>query len=144
MQSASQPREFTASAAQTAPVSKKTVWAGRTISTLAVLFLVFDGVGKVMKESHVMEGSARLGYPAGLTVGTGILLLACTVIYVIPGTAVFGAILLTGYLGGATAVQLGVGTPLFETLFPVIFGVLIWAGLFLRDDRLRKLLPLRS
>ena len=74
----------------------------------------------------------------------GILLLTCTVIYVIPRNSALGAILLTGYLGGATAIQLRAGNPLFETLFPVMFGVLVWGGLFMRDDLYRTLIPLRS
>ncbi len=73
----------------------------------------------------------------------GVLLLVCTAVYVIPRTAVLGAILLTGYLGGATAAQVRVNHPLFETVFPVMFGVLIWAGAVLREDRLRALIPLR-
>jgi hypothetical protein len=84
-----------------------------------------------------------LGYPASLAVGIGGLLLACVVVYAIPGTSILGAILLTGYLGGAVATHVRVSDPLFETLFPVIFGVLTWAGIFLRDDRLRTLIPLR-
>ena len=131
------------SGAQTASVSKMSLWAGRIISALVVLFLLFDGVTKVLKVAPVLEASARLGLPANLIVGIGSLLFACVVVYAIPGTSIFGAILLTGYLGGAVAANVRVGDPLFETLFPVIFGVLIWAGIFLRDDRLRTLIPLR-
>jgi hypothetical protein len=96
-----------------------------------------------MKVAPVLEASARLGLPANLIVGIGSLLLACVVVYAIPGTSILGAILLTGYLGGAVATQVRVSDPLFETLFPVIFGVLIWVGIFLRDDRLGTLIPLR-
>ncbi len=143
MQSATQASEFAHSATQTAPFSKKRLWAGRIISALAVLFLLFDAITKLMKVAPVLEASARLGYPASLAVGIGSLLLACVVVYAIPGTSILGAILLTGYLGGAVAANVRVGDPLFETFFPVIFGVLIWAGIFLRDDRLRTLIPLR-
>ncbi len=129
------------SANQTVPVSKKTLWTGRVISTLVVLFLAFDGVMKMVKEVHVRQATARLGYPESLIVGIGILLLACTAVYVIPRTSILGAILLTGYLGGATATHLRVGEPFY---FPVVFGVLVWGELFLREDRLRALLPLRS
>jgi hypothetical protein len=129
---------------QTVTVSKKKLWAGRIISGLAVLFLVFDGVAKVMKVAPVLEACARLGFPQNLVVGIGTVLLACVVVYIIPRTSVLGAILLTGYLGGAVATQLRAGSPLFDTLFPIIFGALIWAGIFLRDDRLRALVPLRS
>jgi DoxX-like family len=136
--------KFMQSATQTASVSKKRLWAGRIMSALAVLFLTFDGVTKVVKEVHVLAATAQLGFPESTIVGIGILLLGCTALYVIPRTSTIGAILLTGYLGGATASQVRVGKPLFDTLFPVIFGVLIWGGLFLRDERLRALVPLQD
>jgi hypothetical protein len=129
---------------QAAPVSMKAVWTGRVISGLAVLFLLFDGVTKVMKVAPVLQASAQLGFPVSLIVAIGAVLLICTVIYAIPSTSILGAILLTGYLGGAVAVQARIGNPLFETLFPVIFGVLVWAGIVLRDNRLRTLIPLRK
>ena len=132
------------SATETAPVSKKTVWAGCIISALPVLFLLFDGVAKLIKPAPVVEATVRLGYPESLIPGLGILLLVCTVVYVVPRTAVLGAILLTGYLGGATATHVRIGDPIFPILFPSIVGVLIWGGLFLRDKRLRELIPLRS
>jgi len=131
------------SSTQSAPVSKTSLWTGRVLSALVVLFLLFDGVTKVMKEAHVMAAAAQLGFSVREIVGIGILLLVCTAFYVIPRTSILGAILLTGYLGGATAIQVHLGNPLFETLFPVIFGVLVWAGIFLRDDQLRALVPLR-
>ena len=132
------------SAVQTAPVSKKMSWAGRIISALTVLFLLFDSVIHVMKIAPVVEAFAELGYPVSLAFGLGILELVCLVVYVIPRTSVLGAILLTGYLGGAIATQLRVGNPLFsQALFPVYVGVLVWAGVFLRDNRLRALIPLR-
>lgn len=96
-----------------------------------------------MQEGHVMAASAQLGFSAKAIVGIGILLLVCTIIYLVPQTSILGAVLLTGYLGGAIASQVRIGKPLFDVLFPVIFGVLIWAGIFLREDRLRILLPLR-
>ena len=129
---------------QPAPVSPKAVWAGRILSALAVLFLLFDGVTKIMKAAPVLQASAQLGYPVSLIVSIGAVLLICTGIYAIPRTSVLGAILLTGYLGGAVASQARIGNPLFETLFPIIFGALIWAGIFLREDRLRALIPLRK
>jgi hypothetical protein len=106
-----------------------------------VLFLLFDGIIKVMKVAPVLQAFARLGYPENLAIGIGILLILCTVVYAIPRTAVLGAILLTAYLGGATATHVRAGEPFY---FPVLFGVLVWTGLFLREDRLRALLPLRS
>ncbi len=126
---------------QTAPVSMKMLWAGYIISALPVLLLLFSGVMKLMKPASVMEGFTHLGYPASFALGIGITEIACAVVYVIPRTSVLGAILLTGYLGGATATHVRVGDPFF---FPIILGVLVWGGLFLRDDRLRTLLPLRS
>jgi hypothetical protein len=131
------------SAAQKAAVSKKGLWGGRIISAVVVLFLTFDGVSKLVKEAHVREATAQLGFPESTIVGIGILLLGCTALYVIPRTSILGAILLTGYLGGATASQVRIGKPLFDTLFPAVFGMLIWAGIFLRDERLRALIPLR-
>jgi hypothetical protein len=97
-----------------------------------------------VKPIQVVEGSVRLGVPISLSVTIGTVLLVCTILYAIPRSAFLGAILLTGYLGGAVAIQLRVGSPMFETIFPVIFGVLIWAGLFLRDARLRSLILHRS
>ena len=87
---------------------------------------------------------ARFGYPARLAPVIGTILIACVAVYVVPPRSILGAILLTGYLGGATEFNVRAGTPPFETLFPVIFGVLVWLGLFLRDERLRALIPLRS
>jgi len=129
----------------TAPVSKKMLWAGRIISGLAALFLLFDGIFKLIKPAPVVEGTIRLGYHESVIIPLGIVLTACTLVYVIPRTCVLGAILLTGYLGGAVATHVRVGDPLFSNiLFPVYVGVLIWLGLYLRDDRLRALVPLRS
>ncbi len=133
------------SATHAAPVSKRMLWAGRIISGLAVLFLLFDSAIKLMKLPPAVEGTVRLGYPESLVLGVGIVELVCILVYVIPRTSVLGAILLTGYLGGATATNLRVGNPLFtHVLFPIYVGVLVWGGLFLRDHRLRELIPLRS
>ena len=130
---------------QTAPVSKKTLWAGRIISGLLALFLVFDSVLKFAKPAPVVEGTIKLGYPESVILTLGIVLLTGTVLYLIPPTSVLGAILLTGYLGGAVATHVRVGDPLFtHVLFPVYVGVLLWLGLYLRDGRLRALVPLRS
>lgn len=132
------------SSAEVGPVSKGRLWAGRIVSALVVPFLLFDSVTKVLKVAPVMQASAQLGYPVSTIVGIGITLLACTIIYVIPQTSVLGAILLTGYLGGAIASNVRIGNPSFNTIFPIVFGVLIWAGIFLRDARLGALIPLRS
>jgi hypothetical protein len=133
------------SVAQTAPASKSTSWTGRILSALAVLFLLFDGVIKLTKIAPVAESFARLGYPASIAVGIGILELACVAAYVIPRTSILGAILLTGFLGGATASHVRIGDPLFShVLFPTYVGLLVWGGLYLREARLRALVPLRS
>lgn len=124
--------------------SKKILWAGYVVSALPVLFLLVDGVMKLFKPAFVVEATVKLGYPESVIVGLGIVLLVCTVFYAIPRTAVLGAILLTGYLGGAVATHVRVGESLFPILFPVIIGALLWLGLYLRDDRLRKLMPLRN
>jgi DoxX-like family len=128
------------SVTQTYPVSKKMLWAGYVIGALPVLLLLMSAVMKLIKPPPVVEGFAHLGLPESLALGLGILELACTMAYVIPQTSVLGAILLTGYLGGATVTHLRVGDPFF---MPVILGILIWGGLYLRDARLRALIPLR-
>lgn len=132
------------SGAQTAPTSKAMLWTGRVISGLAILFLVFDGVTKVLKVPAVMKAAAELKFSDGQIVAIGIVLLICTAIYTIPRTAILGAILLTGYLGGAISIQMHAGNPMFETLFPGIFGVLVWAGIFFQDSRLRAMIPMKS
>jgi len=130
---------------QTPPVSRKKLWAGRIISALPVVFLLVDSIMKIFKPPVVVKATVELGYAETVIVSLGILLLTCTVLYVIPRTSLLGAILLTGYLGGAVATNVRVGNPLFtHILFPVYLGVLIWLGLYLRDERLRSLLPLRK
>ena len=126
---------------QTPPVSKKVLWAGYIMSALPVLMLLFSAAMKFAKPPPVVEGFKHLGLPESLVLGLGVLELGCTLLYVIPRTSVLGAILLTGYLGGAILAHLRVGDPFFG---PVIFGVLVWGGLFLRDPRLRALIPFRS
>ena len=126
---------------QAAPVARKVLWAGRVASALPVLLLLFSSAMKFLKPPALVEEMGRLGYPESLTLGIGILELACTLLYVIPRTSVLGAVLLTAYLGGATATHVRIGDPFFG---PVVLGVLVWGGLFLRDPRLRALIPLRS
>ncbi|MGH9338851.1 MAG: DoxX family protein [Acidobacteriota bacterium] len=124
--------------------SKKMLWAGRVMSALPALFLLVDGAMKLVKPEPVVKATVELGYAEAVILPLGVVLLACTILYLIPRTAVLGAILLTGYLGGAVATHVRAGQGLFEVLFPVVFGALLWGGLVLRDDRLRSLIPLRN
>ena len=126
---------------QTSHVSKTMLWTGYVLSALPVLMLLFSGAMKVVNAASVVEGFAHFGYPDNVAFGIGVVELISAVLYVIPQTSVLGAILLTGYLGGATATHLRVGEPF---IFPILLGMLVWGGLFLRDTRLRALLPLRS
>jgi hypothetical protein len=128
----------------TVPTSQKMLWTGRVLSALPILFLLFDAVAKLIKPAPVVQATVQLGYPESVITGLGIVLLACTILYAIPRTSVLGAILLTGYLGGATATHVRVGAGLFPILFPGLLGVLIWGGLYLRDERLRALIPWRG
>jgi hypothetical protein len=130
-----------ATAAQTAPTSKTMLWAGRIISALPVLLMVFFGAYGLLNRAKVAPGFAHYGYPDGALVPICIVEIVCAIIYAIRQTSVFGAILLTGYLGGATATHVRVGEPFY---FPIIVGVLVWLGLYLRDARLRALVPLRT
>jgi hypothetical protein len=114
------------------------LWTARILGALLLLFLVMDGAGKVMRLAPYVEGTAKVGFPDGSLVPLGLVLLASTLLYAIPRTAVLGAVLLTGYLGGATATHVRMGQPF---VFPVVFGVLVWACLYLRDARIRALLP---
>ncbi|MBA8877651.1 DoxX family protein [Phyllobacterium myrsinacearum] len=129
---------------QMTTISNKALWTGRVFSGLVVLFLIFDFGIKLVPLDVVTQSLAELGYPAtlGMARGLGVLLLICTVLYVIPQTSILGAILLTGYLGGAVATHLRIGSPVFShLLFGVYLGLLIWGGLYLRDPRVRALIP---
>lgn len=128
----------------TETVSKPALWIGRVISALAILFLAFDSVIKIMQLPQAVEPTTKLGYAASVLPGIGILELACLILYVIPRTAVLGAILLTGYLGGAIATHVRAGSDTFSVIFPVIIGALLWGGLFLRNRQLRALVPLQQ
>ena len=125
---------------RSAPLSKPLLWVGWILSVLPVLMVVVSAVMKFVKPPELIEGFAHLGLDLRLAVGLGVLELACTILYLIPRTAVLGAILLTGYLGGAIATHLRVADPFFP---PILLGVLLWGGLYVRDTRLRALLPLR-
>ena len=131
------------SSLQSATGSKLRSRTGWTLTALSGAVLVFDGVGKLMMPAPFVEATGRLGFPVSLIPGVGVLLLVCTLVYLVPRTAVLGAVLLTGFFGGAVAIQLRAGSPMFESLFPVIFGILMWAGIYLRECRLIAILPLR-
>ncbi len=120
---------------------KIALWTGRVLSALPALFILSSGVNAMTKSQQVLDGMSHLGYPSHTAPIIGALALVASILYLIPRTAVLGAILLTGYLGGAVASHLRVGDP---TFFAVIFGVLLWGGLYLRDERVRDLIPLRS
>lgn len=131
--------------AATPPVSKTAFRVGLLLSVLAVLFLLFDGVIHILRIAPVVEAFKQLDYPVETAVPLGIVELVCLAAYVWPRSAVLGAVLLTGYLGGAVAIHVRAGSSLFgETLFPVYVGLMVWGGLYLRDERLRALFPLRN
>ena len=126
-----------------ASISNKQLWAGRILSGLPALFMLFDGSMKLFKPAPVVKATVQLGYHESVIVGLGVVLLASTFLYLVPRTALLGAVLLTGYLGGAVASNVRAGQPLFNITFPIFFGALVWGGLWFRDSRVRELLPLR-
>ena len=129
------------SKSETGSHSKGQRLTGIVLSGIAILFLLFDSVGKLLKVAPVIAGTAQLGYPESVIRPIGLILLLCVVIYVTPRTAVLGAVLLTGYMGGAIATHVRVGSPLLtHVLFPVYVSIFVWAGLFLRDARVRQVL----
>jgi len=132
---------ITQAAASSVPVSNKMLWTGRVISAPPILLMLLSAALKLAKPAPVVQGFARAGYPESLLLSLGILEILCCVVYMIPRTSILGAILMTGYLGGATATNVRIGDPSFP--LPVLLGVFVWGGLYLRDVRLRALLPLR-
>lgn len=129
-------------AAQAQGISRKRLWTGRILTGLCSAFMIMDGVMKLFKPSFVVQASAQLGYPESTLVGIGIALLVSTALYLIPRTSVLGVVLLTGYLGGAVASGVRALAPTFNIAFPVIVACIAWGGLWLRDSRIRALLPL--
>jgi hypothetical protein len=130
-----------------ATTSRKRLWAGRILGGVAVLFLLFDATMKLLRLPPAVQGTVELGYPESVILGIGLVQLACVVLYAIPRTAIVGAVLLTGYLGGAIATHVRVGNPIFShVLFPIYVAALVWGALYLRDARVRGLLapPPRS
>jgi hypothetical protein len=129
------------STTQAASVSKTGLWAGRILSALPVLLFVFTGLFSLLKPATALQGFARYGYPEGAMLRIVVVEIACAIVYAIPRTSILGAILMTGYLGGATATHVRVGEPPF---LAILVGVVVWVGVYLRDERLRALIPLRS
>jgi len=132
--------------AETAPVSKPARWTGRVLSGLVIVFLLFDGAVKLVPWPIVTETMDRMGYGSSESLARtlGVITVACTVLYSIPPTSILGAILLTGYLGGAMASHVRIGSPLFShTLFGLYLGLMVWGGLWFRDGSLRDLIPWR-
>ncbi|WP_315834513.1 DoxX family protein [Bradyrhizobium prioriisuperbiae] len=124
--------------------SRTMLWTGRVMSGLVILFLLFDGAIKLVPLDIVIETSRELGIPTSLARTLGVLTLVCTLLYAIPTTSVLGAVLMTGYLGGAIYVHILNGSPLFtHTLFSIYLALLMWGGLYLRDPDLRRLFPFR-
>jgi hypothetical protein len=131
-------------ATQSKPKNKFTLWTGRILSGLCILFLLVDSIMKIVRASPSVEGTVGLGFSDGLTRPLGIIILIFTILYIIPRTSVFGAMLLTAHLGGAAAIfiQKFQGHPGF--LFPVVFCVVLWVGLYLRNEQLRAVVPMQK
>jgi hypothetical protein len=130
---------------QTPPLSNAAVWPGRVMSGLVIVFLLLDGAMKLVPLDIVLTTSEQMGIPGSLARPLGVITLLCTILYAFPRTSVLGAILLTGYMGGAIASHLRLGDPLLtHTLFGLYLGLLAWGGLYLRSPRLRALIPLQA
>jgi hypothetical protein len=125
-------------------ISGTRLWTGRVLTGLVGAFCIMDGAMKLAKPVFVVQATKQLGYPESTIVGIGVALLACTLLYLIPRTSVLGAVLLTGYLGGAVATNVRAQQPLFNIIFPVVFACMAWGGLWLRDRRIAALLPLKA
>jgi DoxX-like family len=125
-----------------ASVSRKALWTGRILSGLAAAFMAMDGMMKVLELPVAVEGTVKLGFPPGVIFGLGLIQLAMLALYLIPRTAALGAVLWTGYLGGAIATHVRLGNPLFShVLFPTYVAAFFWLGLWMRDLNLRAVLP---
>lgn len=120
------------------------LWTGRVLSGLAILFFLFDGVAKLVKPAVVVTATVGLGFPESEIVGIGVTLLICTALYIFPRTSILGAVLLTGYLGGAIASKVRIHAPTFDIGFAIVFAAIVWGGLWLRNPRLRTILPLQA
>src|SRR5919197_1034780 len=138
------PMEATQMSTNTNEISRKRLWTARTLSVLSAAFFIVDGVMKLAKPAVVVQATKQLGYPESTIVGIGVVLLSSTLLYLSPRTSILGAVLLTGYLGGAVATNVRAEQPMFNVVFPVIMASLAWGGLWLRETRLQHLLPLKN
>jgi hypothetical protein len=130
--------------AQSEGHSKTWTRIGWVLSAITMLFMLFDAGGKLFLESHVVESTTKIGFPVAAIRPIGVIALLCTILYAVPRTAILGAILLTGFYGGAVASKIRIEDPLFSSiLFGVYFGIIAWGGLYLRDEKLRALIPFR-
>jgi DoxX-like family len=134
----------TAFHASTNQISRTRLWTGRVLTGLVGAFCIMDGAMKLAKPAFVVQATKQLGYPESTIVGIGVALLVCTLLYLIPRTSILGAVLLTGYLGGAVATNVRAEQPLFNIVFPVIFACMAWGGLWLRESWLKELLPVKT
>lgn len=130
--------------AKTTAGSKAVAWTGYVLSGLAIVFLLLDTVIKVVQAAPAVESTVQLGYPAEYVVLLGVAELVCLALYAFPRTAVLGAIMLTGWFGGAMATHVRAGSPAFSVIFPILIGLMVWGGLYLRDARLREIFPFRK
>ena len=130
-------QNFTTDLPHHQPMSGTRIWIGRILSGIVSAFLLFDGAMKLFKPAFVVKATVELGYPESALIGIGVVLVLSTLLYLVPRTAIFGAVLLSAYLGGAVATHVRVSAPLFNILPQAIFGCLVWVGLYLRDRRLR-------
>jgi hypothetical protein len=138
------PRQAAVAAAGTNELSRKRLWTGRVLIGLSGAFLILDAGMKLFKPPFVVQATVHLGYPESAIVGIGVALLVSTLLYLMPRTSILGAVLLTGYLGGAVATNVRAEQPVFNIVFPVIFAGIAWGGLWLRDPRLERILALKS
>jgi hypothetical protein len=136
---ASSTRHEDAAPGSVAGGARKQLWTGRVLSGLGALFLAFDGAVQVLALPFAVDATVQLGYPADVLPALGLVELVCLVVYLVPRTAPLGAVLWTGYLGGAVATHVRVGNPAFETVFPIVVAAVLWTGLALRDARVRAL-----
>jgi hypothetical protein len=144
MQTIAQDNPFAGTITTNPPGARQALWTGRALSGVTAALLILDSAGKLLEVQPVVDGTKQLGYPPDIAFSLGVTLLSCVLVYLVPRTSVLGAVLLTGYLGGAVATHVRVGSPLFtHVLAPTYVAALLWGGLVLRDSRLRAFMPWR-